>query len=122
MKTIAIDFDGVIHKYSRGWQDGRIYDPPVDGTKEALERLMGHGFEIVIYSTRCYDRTINGNFEKNQVIDMEDWLSLHEISYTRIHTEPCKPLCVLFIDDNAYRFEGKWKDNFMMILKLLDKW
>ena len=38
--TFGIDFDGVIHKYSRGWQDGSIYDPPMDGAIEGLRSLM----------------------------------------------------------------------------------
>lgn len=38
--TVAIDFDGVIHGYSRGWQDGSIYDPPIDGAIEGLRELL----------------------------------------------------------------------------------
>lgn len=33
-KTICVDFDGVIHKYSKGWQGDVIYDEPVEGAKE----------------------------------------------------------------------------------------
>ena len=35
-KTIVFDFDGVIHKYSKGWQDGSIYDEPVEGIKDLI--------------------------------------------------------------------------------------
>lgn len=49
--SIALDFDGVIHRYSRGWGDGKIYDPPMDGAPEAIERLNKE-FNLVIFTAR----------------------------------------------------------------------
>lgn len=119
--TVAIDFDGVLHAYSKGWQDGGIYDVPVAGAKDALEEFLKMGWEVVIYSTRCYDRMSRGHLELNQVEDMKTWLALHGIPYTRIHTEPGKPVCKLFIDDNAFRFEGDWNRNFLLCCELVTK-
>ncbi len=52
MRTIAIDFDGVIHKYSGGWKDGSIYDEPVAGAFEAIKAFMDAGYSVFILSTR----------------------------------------------------------------------
>jgi hypothetical protein len=49
--TIAIDFDGVIHKYSEGWKDGSIYDIPVEGVHNALMGLM-KDYWVYIFTTR----------------------------------------------------------------------
>jgi len=51
-RTIAIDFDGVIHKYSKGWQDGEIYDSPVEGAIKAINQLLFDGYSVFIFSTR----------------------------------------------------------------------
>lgn len=52
--TIAVDFDGVIHRYSRGWHDGTIYDPPMPGAVPALRDLMGYD-SVFIHTTRDAD-------------------------------------------------------------------
>ncbi|WP_248959203.1 hypothetical protein [Sphaerisporangium perillae] len=38
--TVGVDFDGVLHAYRRGWDDGSIYDEPVPGAVESLRSLM----------------------------------------------------------------------------------
>ena len=52
VNQIGIDFDGVIHRNSLGYHDGTIYDPPMEGTKEALEDLSKR-FSIVVYTCKA---------------------------------------------------------------------
>ena len=40
LRNIAIDFDGVIHKNSKGFHDGTIYDEPLEGAKDSLEKMV----------------------------------------------------------------------------------
>ena len=51
IKTVAVDFDGVIHAYGKGWQDGSIYDDPVPGAIEALRTLMS-AYTVFVHTTR----------------------------------------------------------------------
>ena len=51
MATVAVDFDGVVHAYSRGWLDGSIYDEPVPGAFDALGTLMTR-YAVIIHTTR----------------------------------------------------------------------
>ena len=54
-KRLLVDFDRVIHRYSKGWHDGTIYDKPVDGAVEALKSLQAQGWQIIIFTTRSKD-------------------------------------------------------------------
>ena len=95
-KTIAFDFDGVIHRYSKGWQDGDIYDEPVEGIGIVIDQLRLAGYQVVIYSTRC--ATEEG------IVAMTDWLNEYNIKVDGFYTE--KPPAIIYVDDRAINFNG----------------
>lgn len=114
MKTIAVDFDGVIHGYSKGWQDGSIYDPPVPGVARSLDRIRRAGFKVVIYTTRASNRVIDGVCQESQEMEVKDYLEKHGIPYDEIFTGE-KPMFFALIDDRAIRFDPNppwWKTLF----------
>lgn len=49
--TIAVDFDGVIHTYERGWQDGSIYGDFMPGAIVGLSRLLSNE-AVFIFTSR----------------------------------------------------------------------
>lgn len=87
-----VDFDGVIHRYSRGWDDGACYDDPVPGAFYALESIENAGYEVVIFSTR-------------NAGDIAQWL--HRWQYSgagRVRITNVKEPAVAYIDDRAIHF------------------
>lgn len=53
--TIAVDFDGVIHAYSKGWGDGSIYDEEVKDAFWGLSILMSKAPVFVFTSRKPRD-------------------------------------------------------------------
>lgn len=102
-KVAAVDFDGVLHKYRNGWQDGSIYDDPVAGSAEAMERLRREGYYVMIYSSRAGDRELDGQTHKGQASEVEDWLREHNIPFDEVWRGE-KPIFDFLIDDRAIRF------------------
>lgn len=50
---LCLDFDGVIHSYTSGWQGiDVIPDPPVDGALNFMHEALRE-FDVVIHSSRC---------------------------------------------------------------------
>ena len=109
--TICIDFDGVIHSYERGWQNGVIYGSVVPGFFEWVERVRGK-VKLVIYSSRSK--------HEEGIVAMGSWL--HEQRNLWIKNggqrDPVEPLEIAFahekpaawltIDDRAIQFRGDW--------------
>ena len=99
-KRILMDFDRVIHKYSEGWKDGRIYDEPVEGAIEAIYQLRDAGWEIVIFTA------LSPHGEKRNEL-IRKWLAKYGLADLLV-TNTKLPLTVL-IDDNAIRFTN-WQE------------
>ena len=103
---IAVDFDGVIHSYSKGFNDGSIYDGLVPGVREAMAKLK-EKFYIYISSARSDSK------EGKEAI--EEYLRINKIPFDEVSLT--KPPAKIYIDDRAIRFKN-WEqtledvDNF----------
>lgn len=112
-KNIAIDFDGVLHKCSKGYYDGTVYDEPLEGALESLKIIKNLGFEIVIFS--CKSRSDRPSVKgKNGTQMIWDWLEKYNVKHLVKDVVSEKPRALLFIDDKGYRFEN-WKDTIDFI-------
>jgi len=49
--NLAIDFDGVIHNFDKGYHDGTCYGDPIPGSLEALKNLSSK-YKIIIFTAK----------------------------------------------------------------------
>lgn len=116
---LVLDFDGVCHSYTSGWQGADvILDPPVSGLFEFLEEAKEH-FEINIFSSRSN--------QPGGIDAMKVWLDYHWCVYNGLEYETTemtdgnnpvsfikfpktKPAAFVSIDDRAITFTGTWPE------------
>lgn len=101
-QTIVLDFDGVIHPYTRGWQgapDKIDPEPPVPGAVRAIKILRGT-YKVVVFSTRC-------SSERGRIA-VHDYLVYHEAEVDDVSST--KPPGILYVDDRGFRFNGDWSE------------
>jgi len=93
-KTISIDFDGVIHKYSKGFQGvDNAYDPPMEGAIESIEKLYNEGYILKILSSR-----------PKEVI--YPWLEKYGLSKYIKEVSNYKFPATVYIDDRGFLFKN----------------
>ncbi len=125
---LCIDFDGVIHSYERGWQDGVIYGNVTSGFWEwAIEAAKL--FRLVIYSSRS--KSPEG------VEAMQVWLDQQAVAWLRETRKGVtgatdlagmfefaheKPPAFLTIDDRALTFTGRWEEFDPAVLLAFKPW
>jgi phosphoglycolate phosphatase-like HAD superfamily hydrolase len=107
--TIAIDFDGVIHRYSSGFQGlHNVYDPPTDGTRESLEKLKSMGYRLIIVSSRPTPA-------------ITQWLQNENLSYLFDDVTNIKHPAKYYIDDHAIRFPWGEENAWEKVLKFIEE-
>jgi len=105
--NLAIDFDGVIHNANKGFFDGTCYGDPIPGALIALRKLS-ENYRIVIFTAKAKPNRplING---KTGVEIVSDWLEKYDVLKYVSEITSEKPRAILYIDDNAYRFDN-WEN------------
>lgn len=97
---LCLDFDGVLHSYSSGWQGADvILDPPVDSAQEFV-RQASKPFHVVVFSSRSN--------QPGGIDAMRTWCAKHGFPVDKMTFATEKPPATVSIDDRAITFTGKW--------------
>lgn len=115
MSTVAVDFDGVIHAYSRGWGDGTIYDEPVPGALKALRTLLEE-HAVFVFTSRDPQQVADWLRERGvEARTLYDLRMVEGLSYSYgtfwdrrdvILVTDRKLPAIAYIDDRAVRFRN----------------
>lgn len=122
---IAVDFDGVIHSYTSGWQGAHVIpDPPVLGAIDFLVSLLGDGSPArpVILSSRA--RTWRGRRAIRAWLYEHSGPHWHEDAFFRgissVKVTAKKPAASVYLDDRAVRFDGSFPADGKAVRALLE--
>ena len=112
LNNIAIDFDGVIHTFDKGFHDGTCYGDPIEGSLEAIKELSKK-FNIIIFTAKAKPNRplVQGKTGTELVIE---WLTEHDVMQYVSEVTAEKPRSQVYIDDKGYRFEN-WGDTMKFI-------
>ena len=112
--NISIDFDGVIHKCSKGYYDGTIYDEPIEGSYEALKKLSENHTIIINTCKAKPDRgLVNGKTGTRLVWE---WLEKYDMSKFVSKVTSEKPRAKVYIDDKGITFNN-WQESISILEK-----
>lgn len=129
-KIICVEFDGVLHRSTSGWQGiDRVFDGPVDGAMGWLWTMVDDGrFKVYIHSIRnrseagiaamrdalfawvsdwhyrMHARKRGEYHQEHALRDASDIFADHVVD--QLHFTAMKPDAWLTIDDRAFCFEG----------------
>lgn len=114
---LCLDFDGVIHSYSSGWQGaGVIPDLPVPGAYEFIMAAL-EAFDVQVYSSRSGQKDGINAMQRYLIERVELPVG---VVLDRIGWPDEKPPAMVTLDDRALTFDGTWPT--IAALKTFQPW
>jgi hypothetical protein len=124
-KTVCLGFDGVLFPYSRGWQDGTMYERPRSQAVSAVKTLA-EKYRLAV--STCRISNFNRGTDHEQVervrtylrdyyglrstIDLARWQANDELVWLTSQ----KPIAMVYIDDRAVPFHPQ-HNNWSWVLQ-----
>jgi ribonucleotide monophosphatase NagD (HAD superfamily) len=107
-RTLVVDLDGTI---AHEEHEELKANEPMEGVREALQRLSDAGYEIVIFTCRMNRKDRPPYVMALQKAAIEDWLKSHQIPFDRIDEGyEGKPRGDFIIDNKALQYNGHPND------------
>tara|TARA_R110000824_G_scaffold153926_20_gene325800 strand:+ start:5377 stop:5769 length:393 start_codon:yes stop_codon:yes gene_type:complete len=107
LNNIAVDFDGVVHNFDKGWHDGTCYGDPLPGALTAIKKLS-QKYNVIIFTAKAKpSRPLVGGKTGTQLV--REWLEKHNVMQHVKEITAEKPRSQIYIDDKGYHFTG-WKE------------
>lgn len=89
-RTIALDFDGVVHAYTSKFTPVPA-DPPREGALEFVRQLVDEGYRIVYHTARAGNAAYTDH--------VQDWLKRYDFPPGEVTA--FKPAAIAYVDDRA---------------------
>tara|TARA_R100000664_G_scaffold12618_1_gene20234 strand:- start:1894 stop:2280 length:387 start_codon:yes stop_codon:yes gene_type:complete len=107
LKNIAVDFDGVIHNFDKGFHDGTCYGDPLPGALDAIKTLATK-YNVIIFTAKAKPSRplVNGKTGTELV---QEWLEEYDVMQYVTEITAEKPRSQIYIDDKGYHFQN-WPD------------
>lgn len=104
--VVAVDIDGTLVDYSRGWKGIQHFGPLAPGAKAFLDEV--HKFaDIVIHSCRLNLSINPGYTPAALLLCVQEWLEDGDLPYDRLWLSRGKPVADAYVDDRAIPLNTK---------------
>jgi len=106
--TVAVDFDGVIMKFT-GWKGKFVFDEAISGASTFLKALSSE-YRVVIMTARP------------DIAEVWSWLAERNLSQWVDEITNQKVPAFVYIDDRAVQFNGNFFETMRTIAKFKPWW